>query len=149
MRQTTATFALVSVLTLSACAPNDSLEPTLPRIVGSAMSTSEAALTRRTVPFRYRGTTLSEAPSSDPRCPESIVRVQARGTATLLGRITGDVSHCITSGSLDFTDGRFVFRGENGTELHGRHFGSFTPTSEPNVFTFDGEITRSLAAPES
>jgi hypothetical protein len=55
--------------------------------------------------------------------------------------MTGDVSHCITNGSLAFSDGQFVFRGANGRELHGTHFGSFTATDDPNIFTFAGEIT--------
>jgi hypothetical protein len=106
----------------------------------AALDAAGAHARQRAAPFRFRGTTFSAPPTTDPRCPELIVHVTTGGHATHLGQFTGAVSHCVRDGSLDFTDGRFVFTAADGDELHGTHSGSFVPTAAPKVFDFAGRV---------
>jgi hypothetical protein len=131
----TATIA-TAVFTL-AC--DGSGGPTAPAASDDAAHRRSAAAAL--VPFKgtFTGTGLpAEIP--DDRCPAITIQIQATGTATHIGRFTTVQSQCVTTTSLDFTDGEFTFTAANGDQLSGTYEGQFIPL-EPPLAGIDGRFT--------
>lgn len=74
------------------------------------------------------------------RCPDLTVEIRGPGTATHLGRLTTEQSHCATATSLAFTDGLFTLTAASGDQLRGTYSGNFVPL-DPPAFTIDGRFT--------
>lgn len=93
---------------------------------------------------RISGTSTLE---SDGRCPDVTTQLSGTGTATHMGRVTVEQSHCTDSsdpGSV--TDGVFLIRGVNGTEIRGTYDGQIAAgrggrqSFEAVLVVFDGTI---------
>jgi hypothetical protein len=92
------------------------------------------------VPFkgRFEATGTASVLAGD-RCPDLTVQIQGPGTATHLGRLTTDQSHCATPTSLAFTDGLFTLTAANGDQLRGSYSGVFVPL-DPPIFSIYGQF---------
>ena len=93
---------------------------------------------------------LGPAPDFSPgnRCaPGGTASVPGTGHDTVLGSFNSTQSHCITPGSLAFTNGQFTATQTadadgNGVldTLTGNYGGTLVPTAQPNVLMIDGRF---------
>ena len=93
---------------------------------------------------------LGPAPDFSPgnRCaPGGTASVPGTGHDTVLGSFNSTQSHCITPGSLDFTNGQFTATQTADTDgngvldtLTGNYGGTLVPTAQPNVVLIDGRF---------
>jgi hypothetical protein len=127
---------LAAVFALGCDAPGN---PTAPSTSAEAARQTPSAV--KQVPFKgvFNATGTAAVIPGD-RCPVLTVHIVGPGTATHLGRLTTDQSHCAEPTSLAFTDGEFTLTAANGDELRGTYFGDFVPL-EPPLFTIDGHFT--------
>src|SRR5918997_1657665 len=113
--------------------------PTAPGTPAEPAGTLPQAATQ--VPFKgtFDGVGVAADVPGD-RCAVLTVHIQGPGTATHLGRLTTDQSHCASPTSLEFTDGEFTLTAANGDLLRGTYFGEFV-LLEPPLFRIDGHAS--------
>jgi hypothetical protein len=99
------------------------------------LAVGSAALSAATFRFRatFEATQLGE-PEPSPRCPDGqvLVRIEGRGTATRIGRVSLTMSHCIIDDPAepDFTNGEMVMTSVRGDAIFIQYAGTDTPSGE-------------------
>ena len=93
---------------------------------------------------------MGPSPNFSPgnRCaPGGTASVPGAGHDTVLGAFTSTQSHCITPGSLAFTNGQFTATQTADADgngildtLIGTYGGALIPTAQPNVLMIDGRF---------
>lgn len=107
------------------------------RVLAAAVVFLAGSATLSAATFRFRATfeaTQLGEPEPSPRCPEGqvLVRIEGRGTATRIGRVTATMSHCIIDDPAepDFTNGEMVLTSVRGDAIFIQYAGTDTPSGE-------------------
>jgi hypothetical protein len=99
------------------------------------LAVGSAALSAATFRFRatFEAAQLGE-PEPSSRCPDGqvLVRIEGRGTASRIGRVSLTMSHCIIDDPAepDFTNGEMVLTSVRGDAIFIQYAGTDTPAGE-------------------